>query len=168
MAFMKALQNMAWLGVILFFGILIYGILATILIGRNSAFDDVRIAGDTVYSRFGTVMRSMYSLFELMTLEGWEVVSRPLVEAQPLVFLFIGSFIGIFTYGLLNMVVATVVQKTLEQTGAMKEYDDKLEMKRVAEELLTLQRIFSECDTNKTGWIKCNEFEDALKSNKEL
>ncbi len=44
-------------------------------------------------------------MFELMTLEGWEVVARPLVVTQPLVFLFIGSYIFIFTYGMLNMVL---------------------------------------------------------------
>lgn len=163
MAFLKALQNMAWLGVILFFGILIYAILATILIGRNTAFDDVRIAGDTVYSRFGTVLSSMYSLFELMTLEGWEVVSRPLVEAQPWVFLFIGIYIMIFTYGILNMIVATVVESTIEESQRMKKFDQKMQMKTINEQLLSLQDRLLHGDSDKSGSLTLEEFVAAMK-----
>merc|ERR1719440_932547 len=126
-----------FLGCIMFFGMLIYAIIATLFIGRNSSFDDVRIGLDSnVEERFGKVYRSMYSFFELMTLEGWELVARPLVEKNPVCFLLIGSYILIFTYGLLNMVVATVVEKTLEQTQKMKEYETKKQMKSFAEELI--------------------------------
>merc|ERR1719379_2839628 len=121
MALWHALHSMMFLGGIMIFGVFLYSIFATVIIGRNSVFDGVMINGDTVDNRFGKVYRSMYSLFELMTLEGWEQVARPLVEKQPLTFLFIGSFILIFTYGMLNMVVATVVEKTLDQSHAMKE-----------------------------------------------
>merc|ERR1719262_1022899 len=98
---------------------MIYAIFATTAIGRNTAFDGVLIQGDTVKQRFGTVYRSMYSLFELMTLEGWDQVARPLVEEQPAVVIFVASFIMVFTFGMLNMVVAMVVEKTLEQTRKM-------------------------------------------------
>jgi hypothetical protein len=170
MAFIHALQSMFFLGTIMFFGMLIYAIFATMMIGRNSSFDDVRIGidDDTVYDRFGTVARSMYSLFELMTLEGFEMVARPLVEKQPATFLLIGSFIMIFTYGLLNMVVATVVEKTLEQTNAMKEYEEKKKMQEFAQELHSMKDSFTEMDASETGWINLNEFQHALNSNESL
>merc|ERR1711879_1125209 len=92
------------------FGLLLFSIFSVTIIGRNSAFDGVMIYQDTVYDRFGTVYRSMYSLFELMTLEGWDRTARPLVERQPMILLFLALFIMIFTFGILNMVVALVVE----------------------------------------------------------
>merc|ERR1719271_856201 len=133
MAFLHALKSMCFLGTIMFFGMLIYSIMATILIGRNSTFKDVQIYDDTVPDRFGTVYASMYSLFELMTLEGWQLVARPLVEKQPLTFIFIGTFIMIFTYGLLNMVVATVVEKTIQQNAEMNALDERMEIHKLRE-----------------------------------
>lgn len=168
MAFLHALKSMAFLGVIMFFGMLIYAIFATMLIGRNSTFDGVRIMDDSVDDRFGKVYRSMYSLFELMTLEGWEQVARPLVERNPLAFVFIGSFIMIFTYGMLNMIVATVVEKTMEQSHAMKEYDHQMEMVKIHEELLTMKKMFEASDEDHSGALTENEFAAALQQNEFL
>jgi len=74
--------------------------------------------------RFGSVPRSMYSLFELMTLEGWEQVGRPLAMEEPAMSIFLFVFIMIFTFGLLNMIVAMVVEKTLLHARRMEEYEE--------------------------------------------
>jgi len=162
MSFLHALRSMCFLGVIMLFGMLIYAILATVIIGKNDVFKDVRIMDDSVEDRFGKVYRSMYSLFELMTLEGWQMVARPLVEKQPLLFLFIGSFLMIFTYGMLNMVVATVVEKTLEQTATLKEYDTKKDMEKLKEELTSMKVIFTEGDLDGSESLTKEEFQAAL------
>jgi len=173
MAFMNAFASMVVLGGMMIFGMLIYAIFATMLIGKNAAFDDVRIMGDTVDDRFGKVYRSMYSLFELMTLEGWEQVARPLVEKQPLVFLFIGSFIMIFTYGMLNMVVATVVEKTLDQSNMMKTLDGKHEMLMIMGELHCMKDLFhqdagQDAGEKASAVITCEEFEAAMTTNEPM
>ena len=36
------------------------------------------------YKHFGTLFRSMWTLFELVTLEGWVDIARPLIEFNPL------------------------------------------------------------------------------------
>merc|ERR1740123_1987566 len=117
LAFWHAMKSMCFLVSAMTFGVLLYAIVAANMIGKNSAFDGVMIHEDTVYDRFGTVGQAMYSLFELMTLEGWDQVARPLVEAQPLTIFFIGSFIVIFTFGMLNMIVAMVVEKPWNRPG---------------------------------------------------
>lgn len=162
MAFVHALQSMMFLGGIMFFGMMIYAIFATLLIGRNSAFDEVVINGDSVEDRFGMVYRSMYSLFELMTLEGWEQVARPLVETQPLTFVFIGSFILIFTYGMLNMVVATVVEKTLDQSAMMKNLSHKQDVISTMGQLVCMKKVFEHA--KEPGIITLEEFQIAMAS----
>eukprot|EP00419_Tripos_fusus_P031976 CAMPEP_0172765510 /NCGR_PEP_ID=MMETSP1074-20121228/179421_1 /TAXON_ID=2916 /ORGANISM="Ceratium fusus, Strain PA161109" /LENGTH=301 /DNA_ID=CAMNT_0013600469 /DNA_START=185 /DNA_END=1090 /DNA_ORIENTATION=- len=167
-AFWHAMKSMCFILSMMIFGVLLYSIVATVLIGRNSAFDDVRIYDDTVDDRFGTVYRSMYSLFELMTLEGWDQVARPLVEEQPAVVIFIMSFIMIFTFGMLNMVVALVVEKTLEQTrqmGACKERELQLQM---ATELMKIINVFRDSDEDGSGTLSLEELEKALETNESV
>eukprot|EP00419_Tripos_fusus_P061617 CAMPEP_0172917742 /NCGR_PEP_ID=MMETSP1075-20121228/198854_1 /TAXON_ID=2916 /ORGANISM="Ceratium fusus, Strain PA161109" /LENGTH=511 /DNA_ID=CAMNT_0013777259 /DNA_START=7 /DNA_END=1542 /DNA_ORIENTATION=+ len=163
-AMWNAVQTMSFLLAIMVFGLLIYSIFAVTLIGRNSALSEVRINGtDTVYDRFGTVFRSMYSLFELMTLEGWETVARPIVEAEPWLFFFIASYIMIFTFGMLNMIVATVIEKTLLHTRMMSDSQQAEERKRMQKELLSVKKLFTdETSKEKAGRLTYEEFEKAL------
>merc|ERR1712217_267353 len=133
-----------------------------IIIGRSQEFENVRINGDTVDERFGTVYRSMYSLFELMTLEGWDQVARPLVTKQPAIFLFIASFIMIFTFGLMNMIVAVVVEKTLEQARQMSEFEKAESRKKMHEELVRITNSFMDSDINNDGCLTLEEFRSML------
>lgn len=164
-AFANAMKAMCFLCSMMLFGVLLYAIVGTNLIGKNPAFDGVLIYEDTVYQRFGTVARSMYSLLELMTLEGWDQVARPLVEEQPLTICFIGSFIVIFTFGMLNMIVAMVVEKTLDQTKAMRELRE-IDMKRqMRAELKSIIGVFHNADDNSDGGLSLQELQSAIERN---
>jgi len=167
-AFWHALKSMCFICAMMIFGVLMYSIVATNLIGRNSAFDNVRIYDDTVYDRFGTVYRSMYSLFELMTLEGWDQVARPLVEEQPAVVIFVASFIMVFTFGMLNMVVAMVVEKTLEQTRKMGAYQERQLRLQMAKELMQIITVFRDSDVDGNGTLSAEELEAAFANNQSV
>jgi len=167
-AFWHAMQTMSFLLAIMLFGLLIFSIGATNLIGRNDALKDVLINGDPIDLRFGTVYRSMYSLFELMTLEGWEAVARPIVEAQPALFIFIVSFIMIFTFGMLNMIVALVIEKTLHHTRMMSEHAVQEERERMADELTRIKSLFSGDSEAGAGKITFEEFKRALSESESV
>jgi len=164
-AFAQAMKAMCFLCSMMVFGVLLYAIVAANMIGRNSAFDGVMIYDDTVYVRFGTVARSMYSLFELITLEGWDQVVRPLVEAQPLSIFFFGSFIVIFTFGMLNMIVALVVEKTMEQTRQMRELENRREARKTRAELKRVIGVFHQADDNSDESLTLPELKDAIEKN---
>lgn len=137
------------------------------MIGHSEDFADVRINGDTVEDRFGTVPRSMYSLFEIMTLEGWQDVARPLVTKQPMLFFFIAIFIMVFTFGMLNMIIGLMVSKTLDESKMIQEIDAKEAKRLVAQELLNLKTVFTEGDQDGNGSLTYEEFERALRENAE-
>jgi voltage-gated sodium channel len=165
LAMWHAMQTMSFLLAIMAFGLLIYSIFAVNLIGRNPALSGIRIAGtDTVYDRFGTLFRAMYSLFELMTLEGWESVARPIVEEEPWLFIFIVSYIMIFTFGMLNMIVATVIEKTLYYTRVMSDTQMAEERQRMQQELLHIRSVFDEGGKERSGKMTFEEFEAAMKA----
>ena len=59
---------------------------------------------------FGSIGHSMYSLFQIMTLESWSMgIVRPLMEDYPYAWLFFIPFILIATFTVLNLFIAIIV-----------------------------------------------------------
>ena len=65
--------------------------------------------------RWGNLAVSALSLFEIVTLEGWVDVMRPLVKAEPWAWLYFVSFVIISAYLVTNVFVAVVI-RNLEQS----------------------------------------------------
>jgi voltage-gated sodium channel len=59
---------------------------------------------------FGTIGKSMYTLFQIMTLESWSMgIVRPVMETHPYAWLFFIPFILIATFTILNLFIAIIV-----------------------------------------------------------
>jgi voltage-gated sodium channel len=59
---------------------------------------------------FGTIGRSAYSLFQIMTLESWSMgIVRPVMEVYPWAWAFFVPFILVTTFAVVNLVVGLVV-----------------------------------------------------------
>ena len=64
---------------------------------------------------FGTVGRSAYSLFQIMTLESWSMgIVRPVMEVHPYAWAFFVPFILIVTFAVLNLFIAIIVNSMHE------------------------------------------------------
>ena len=67
---------------------------------------------------FGDIGRSLYTLFQIMTLESWSMgIARPVMETFPYAWAFFVPFILIATFTMLNLFVAIIVSamQTYEQ-----------------------------------------------------
>jgi voltage-gated sodium channel len=59
---------------------------------------------------FGTIGKSMYTLFQIMTLESWSMgIVRPVMATHPYAWLFFIPFILIATFTMLNLFIAIIV-----------------------------------------------------------
>ncbi len=59
---------------------------------------------------FGTLGQSLYSLFQIMTLESWSMgIVRPVMEVHPWAWAFFVPFILIATFTMLNLFIAIIV-----------------------------------------------------------
>lgn len=68
---------------------------------------------------FGTLGRSLYTLFQIMTLESWSMgISRPVMETFPYAWAFFIPFILIATFTILNLFIAIIV-------NAMQSFGEK-------------------------------------------
>jgi voltage-gated sodium channel len=79
---------------------------------------------------FGTLGRSAYSLFQIMTLESWSMgIVRPVMEVYPYAWAFFVPFILMTTFAVVNLLVGLVVnsmqdahqEETNERTDAYRD-----------------------------------------------
>ena len=114
--------------IIALLGLLFYvaGVIATKLFG--GAFPDW----------FGTLPHSLYSLFQIMTLESWSMgIVRPVMEVFPYAWMFFVPFILLTTFVMLNLFIAVIVnamqsQHQEEQDQAVAEIAGEAHSEREA------------------------------------
>ncbi len=92
---------------------------------------------------FGSLGKTMYSLFQIMTLESWSMgIVRPVMEKFPMAWFFFIPYILITTFTIVNLFIAIIVSSMQEHTteeDAQQKIDlekrlDTME-KRILEEL---------------------------------
>lgn len=108
-AFMHAIPGLS--GVIALMSIFYYtfGVLVTTLFGE--AFPDW----------FGTLGKSFYSLFQIMTLESWSMgIVRPIMETFPWAWAIFVPFIVVATFTILNLFIGIIVS-TMQELSTMVE-----------------------------------------------
>jgi voltage-gated sodium channel len=67
---------------------------------------------------FGSLGSTLYTLFQVMTLESWSMgISRPVMEEHPYAWLFFVTFILVATFTMLNLFIAIIV-------NAMQSYQE--------------------------------------------
>jgi voltage-gated sodium channel len=73
---------------------------------------------------FGSIGESMYSLFQIMTLESWSMgIARPVMEVYPWAWAYFVPFILIATFTMLNLFIAIIVstmQSMVEEQKAQE------------------------------------------------
>jgi len=71
---------------------------------------------------FGSVGRSMYSLFQIMTLESWSMgIVRPVMEVYPWAWIFFVIFILITSFAVLNLFIGIIVDAMQQQSYAEQQ-----------------------------------------------
>jgi voltage-gated sodium channel len=120
-AFLHSIPGLA--GVVAVMSIFFYtaGVLATRLFGGD--FPDW----------FGSLPRSLYTLFQIMTLESWSMgIVRPVMESHPFAWAFFVPFIIVATFTILNLFIGIIVSTMQELSGL----PDPKEMQQDFRELL--------------------------------
>lgn len=151
MAIVKSLPSIAWTGGLL---LLVYYIFA--LMG-------VSFFGAAFPEWFGDLGKTMYTLFQVMTLESWSMgIARPVMEAYPAAWLYFVPFVLISSFIVMNVVVGIVVNAISDVTANDKQEEIKdsaeennenksdriqLEMQAIREHMENLEELMSEDKT---------------------
>jgi voltage-gated sodium channel len=108
---------------------------------------------------FGDIGRSLYTLFQIMTLESWSMgIARPVMENFPYAWAFFVPFILVATFTMLNLFVAIIVSAmqtyeeqapkgtvaVVEQARDHIEADLHTEVRALREEIVELRQLLRE------------------------
>lgn len=97
-AMLKALPGMGSIVLLMALLFYVFAVMAT------------KLYGDLAPERFGTLGASLFTLFQMMTLESWaEANVRPILEHRPMAWLFFVPFILIATFVVLNLFIGVIV-----------------------------------------------------------
>jgi voltage-gated sodium channel len=143
-ALLDALPGMGAVIVMLSIVYYVFAVMATIMYGDD--FDEW----------FGTVGRSLYSLFQIMTLESWSMgIVRPVMNENPMAWAFFVPFIVITAFSVLNLFIGLLVN-TMQ---AAVEADSEAEFEKLR------QLVKTETDQVDTH---VQEIQDEIRALKEL
>lgn len=108
----RSIPGMFWAAALLLIIYYIFSIVGVTLFGE--AFPDW----------FGSIPKTMYTLFQVMTLESWSMgISRPVMEAYNIAWLYFVPFVLISSFVMMNVVVGIVVNAISEVAEINKKED---------------------------------------------
>ena len=124
---LRALPGMGSIAMLLCLLFYVAAVMATTLFG--SEFD----------AWFGSVGRSAFSLFQVMTLESWSMgLARPVIEVYPYAWLFFVTFILLSSFTVLNLFIAIIVNAVNYVSSHGEQETSSLEV--LTQEIAALRR----------------------------
>lgn len=125
-----------------------------ILVFYVAAVMSTKLFGAAFPEWFGTIGASMYSLFQIMTLESWSMgIVRPVMQDYPFAWAFFVPFIVVTSFAVLNLFIALIVNsmqsahavdREAAEAEARLAHDERESLARqiqgLREELKTLHR----------------------------
>jgi voltage-gated sodium channel len=165
----NSLKALGWVGIVVVIVLYVCSILTTTEIGQN---DDVYGSGPSYDGEvwpykeyFGTVWKSMFTLFQVLTLDGWcDDIVRHVVHRQPVMAIFFVVFLLITAFGLMNVIIGIIVENTLaaaQVADSRVEQQEAYARKKAVEKL---EQILAKSDVNRTGEISREELAAAGQS----
>ena len=114
-ALMKAIPGMGAILAVLGLVTYVAAVMATNMFGQTET--------EEVALLFGDLPKSAYSLFQVMTMDGWrfEVVQKVIDDGHPYAWLFFLIFIFIASFAILNLFIALVVDSLAAEQQAILE-----------------------------------------------
>ncbi len=146
-ALLRAVPGVASISALLLLVFYVFAVIATKLFG--GAFPDW----------FGTIGESMYSLFQVMTLESWSMgIVRPVMEVYPWAWAVFVTFIVLSSFTVLNLFIAIIIDsmqslheeeqgRVAEETGHVVRREFRLhedDYRELRGELKEIRRLLQE------------------------
>jgi len=127
-ALLKALPGMAS----------IIGLLALVL--YVSAVLATKLFGAIAPQFFGTLGSSLFTLFQIMTVEGWPDIAREVMASAPHAWIFFVAYLLVATFMVLNLFIAVVVNAMQSQVSADLKDEGEAHTRAILDEVRSLRR----------------------------
>ena len=100
-----------------------------------------KLFGDAAPAYFGTLGESLFTLFQIMTVEGWPDIAREVIAVKPWAWIFFVVYLVTATFTVLNLFIAVIVNAMQERVEA--EQQELLDLNRddAARDAVTLAEV---------------------------
>ena len=116
-----------------------------VLIFYISAVLVTNFFGNKFEDWFGSIGESMYSLFQIMTLESWSMgIVRPVMEAYPYAWAFFVPFILVTTFAVLNLFIGIIVDAMQHQTNEDENKSNQNSKLNLEKKILSIENDIKE------------------------
>lgn len=139
----SALPGMGSIVVLMALVFYVFGVMAT------------KLYGATFPDWFGTLPQSLYTLFQIMTLESWSMgIVRPVMDAHPFAWIFFIPFILCTAFTVLNLFIGIIVSAMQEEHENEADADRRAiqsETEQILLEVRELRKELSELKEQQTS-----------------
>jgi voltage-gated sodium channel len=88
---------------------------------------------------FGSLWLAIFSLFQIMTLEGWADIAREVMAVRPLAWLYFVAFILVATFTALNLFIGMIVKAMESEPAPAAIHDASTELRALRAEIASLR-----------------------------
>eukprot|EP00929_Paragymnodinium_shiwhaense_P032713 TRINITY_DN180_c0_g1_i1.p1 TRINITY_DN180_c0_g1~~TRINITY_DN180_c0_g1_i1.p1 ORF type:complete len:676 (+),score=135.22 TRINITY_DN180_c0_g1_i1:146-2173(+) len=149
-----AVRALVWALLFLFLIIYAGAVFCMTVIEKDDLTDET---GDGDFY-FGGIGKSMLTLFNMCILAEWQEIVRPIANTSPLLLVFFIGFISVTSFGVLNLVIGVIADRTLQasqESQKKKENQKKMEKIRLLNEMT--ETIFEHNDDGQLGLTELQE-----------
>jgi voltage-gated sodium channel len=99
-----------------------------------------KLFGPIAPEHFGSLGASLFTLFQVMTVEGWPDIARTIIAHQPFAWVFFVGYLLVATFMVLNLFIAVVVNAMQTQVAADLRGEEEAHTRLILDEVRALRR----------------------------
>lgn len=159
---LDSITTMGWVALLLF--IIVYCV-AVVLCTAVGQSDYVKEHWQHSDMYVGTVYRSMWTVLQMITFDNWATdIVRPMSEVSPLTVWLCLITIIICTFGVLNVIIAVMVERTLTIAKENRDVIGGVLEKTEKELLKSMAQDFFDLDADNSGELDFEEFQALIRT----
>eukprot|EP00746_Dinoflagellata_sp_MGD_P003372 gnl/MRDRNA2_/MRDRNA2_106563_c0_seq1.p1 gnl/MRDRNA2_/MRDRNA2_106563_c0~~gnl/MRDRNA2_/MRDRNA2_106563_c0_seq1.p1 ORF type:complete len:574 (+),score=108.69 gnl/MRDRNA2_/MRDRNA2_106563_c0_seq1:76-1797(+) len=158
----EAMRTLVWAMMLILMFIFVCGILVTQTIGHPHAGEPCHDDFLGIDALFGTVPISMFTLFAVVTTDQWADIARCAMMYEQWSWLFFLIFLACTSFAMMNVIVAVIVEATMEQASQVKGDIYKKEEAEKQEAIFKIGEVFTNADQDGNGLLTRREFMAAV------
>jgi len=158
-----SLKGVFWISMMFMMIILVSAIFCTNIIGHEA---ESYTEKEKIKRYFGTVPRSMVTLFQFVTLDDWSSVAFSVTQDNPMLYIFFILYIMLTAFTVISLLTGVVAEHMLEVTKEDDMAEEGEKQTRWFEMVEKIGDMFSMGDIDDDGMISREEFSKVMHSKK--
>lgn len=159
---MVSLKTVVWAWILMSLIIYVFG-----LVFYRALKPDLCTAGTTeedllLGTYFGTLSLSMFTVFQITTLEDWPNISEVMAKYQEWLSVMVILLLLLTAYGVMNVTVAIFVNSAMDASSVRSRDIAKKAKEEGEATCKSLQQVFMDADNDGNGTLSKEEFEKAI------